>query len=239
MTDNVKPLSAAICIVLFFIYLCIIVKTSKNKEINDCGTLNGIITLTLAEIIIGLINSLFYFIFYVSSSGIYLMCVNHTEQFKLIDFTVSGRAILIIGFLSLFVILYSLSDNAKDAIGTMLFKDAFLPMIYKDQFICSRDYLETPIDGVMIEDPIAVKKLAIINKDLIPKLDKMDKLLDKLEETKNHDNDTYKEQRMRLSDDMYSVEDKITNLCKEIIEIENKNKVDPISKQIDEIEKTL
>ena len=236
MTDNVKPLSAVICIVLFFIYLCIIVKTSKNKEINDAG----ILTLTLTEIIVGLINSLFYFIFYVSSSGIYLMCVKHTEQFKLIDFTVSGRAILIIGFLSLFIILYSLSDGGvKDTISVMLFRDAFLSIIHKDQFICNRDYLETPIDGVMIEDPIAIKKLAIVNKDLIPKLDKMDKLLDKLEETKSHDNDTYKEQRMRLSDDMQSVEDKITNLCKEIIEIENKNKVDPISKQIDEIEKTL
>lgn len=235
MTDNAKLLSAVICIILFFIYLCVVVKVSKNKEINS----NGIFSITLAEIIVGLITSLFYFVVYVFSSRIYLMCVKHTEQFKLIDFTVSGRAILIIGFLSLFAILYILSDNIKDVIGTMFFKDAFLPMIYKNQFIYSRDYLETSIDGVMIKDPIAIKKLAIINKDLIPKLDKMDKLFDKLEETKNHDNDTYKEQRMRLFDDMCLVKNKITNLCKEIIEIENKNKVDPISKQIDEIEKTL
>lgn len=233
MTDNEKIASAIICYILISIYAYFIFKSCWDGD-DDNNPLSDALSL----FVFGLPISIIYCIVYVIASFIHLYAI-HSEAMP--STTISGRAISIIGIISIITMLSFSYDcsSPKEIIDAITMRKTLLPRLFKNNFICVNNYLETPIDGIMIKKPVAIKKLAIINEDLIPKLNKVEKLISKNEKIRYNSIEEYEERWHKLIIDKHKIIDKIKVLCDEIIKIENSAEINSIDEEINKFEKIL
>lgn len=234
MTDNEKIASAIICYILIVIYAYFVFKSCWDGD-EDKKPLSG----AFVVFVVGLPISIPYCIVYVIISDLYFSAI-HASPKTIPSTTISGRAVLIIGIISIITMLiFSYDCSPKEIIDAMTMRKTLLPRLFKNNFIHVNDYLETSIDGIMIKKPVAIKKLAIINKDLIPKLNKVEKLISKNEKIRYNSTEEYEERWHKLIIDKHKIIDKIKVLCDEIIKIENSTEINSIDEEINKFEKTL
>lgn len=233
MTDNEKIVSAIICSILIIIYAYFVFKSCWDGD-DD----NRPLFCTFGVFFVSLAISLPYCIVYVIASCIYLGVI-HSKAMP--STTISGRAVLITGIISIIYMLIYAYDcsSPKEIIDAMTTRKTLLPRLFKNNFIRVNNYLKTPIDGIMIKKPAAIKKLAIINEDLIPKLNKVEKLISKNEKIRYNSTEEYEERWHKLIIDKHEIIDKIKALCDEIIKIENSTDINAIDEEINKFEKTL